>query len=80
MVVFVPGVELPNVTPFQVALNQFYSGNAMVLFKAMFSSLGNSSIKFCSYSSDWVSHGLHPHIRPTGIDGPWSCAHLRVGV
>ena len=52
----------------------------MVLLKAMFSCLGNNSITFHSYSSDWASHGLHPHIHPTGINGPWPCAHLRVGI
>lgn len=63
-----------------VASIQFSSGNAMVLFKAMFSCLGNSSVMFHTYSSDWASHGLHPHIHPTGINGPWPCAHLRVGI
>lgn len=61
----------------RVASIQFSSGNTVVLFKATFSCLGNNSLMF--HSSDWASQELHPHINPTGISGPWPCAHLRVG-
>lgn len=31
-------------------------------------------------SSYLAFHGFNPHIHPSGINGPWPCVHLSVGV
>lgn len=61
-----------------IASIQFSSGNALVLSKALFSCLGNNSVVFHSGSLYLVFHSFNPHL--TGINGPWSCVHLSVGV